>query len=67
MTNHNCLVCENLCTNYKEWNENKILICDHCLFSFIKTNKAEKGKVFSVSMNRSIIRHKERSDILKNC
>ncbi len=67
MINETCLICKNNCTKYKKWDIYKILICDDCSFSYIKTNKVKDDTVYSVTeknfYNRSIIRDKERSEL----
>ena len=67
MINETCLICKNNCTKYKKWDIYKILICDDCSFSYIKTNEVKDDTVYSVTeknfYNRSIIRDKERSEL----
>ena len=67
MIEETCLICTNTCSNYKNWYEHKILICDDCSFSYIKKNKAKINEVFSISdkafYDRSIVRYKERREL----
>lgn len=67
MINESCLICKNNCTKFKNWNIYKILICDDCSFSFIKTSNSTDDGIFSETeenfYNRSIIRDKERSEL----
>ncbi len=67
--NNICLICNNMCKNYKNWNNYKIFICDECSFSYIKTKEAQNDEVFSIShksfYNRSIIRDNERTELFK--
>jgi hypothetical protein len=64
MINESCLICNNQALNFKNWNRFKILICDKCLFSYIKIDKdqIEKEEVFSPSeesfINQSILSDK---------
>jgi 2-polyprenyl-3-methyl-5-hydroxy-6-metoxy-1,4-benzoquinol methylase len=72
MINESCLICNNQALNFKNWNRFKILICDKCLFSYIKIDKdqIEKEEVFSPSeesfINQSILSDKKRRDLFVN-
>ena len=70
MINNNCLICENECKNYKQWNQYKILICNNCTFSYIHSFKSQDEDVFSPSeksfIDRSIENDKARSDLFTN-
>jgi len=72
MINESCLICKNESLNFKNWNKHKILICDKCLFSYIKIDKDQKEKeeVFSPSeksfIDQSILGDKKRKDLFVN-
>ncbi len=67
MISNNCLICENECKNYKQWNQHKILICKNCTFSYIHSTKSQVEDVFSPSeksfIDKSIENDKARSNL----